>query len=97
MADAHYSRSARRFTSALQVAKLAGVSRSAVSRAFTDGASIAPETREKVMQAAEALGYHVNDLARGLLARRSRLVGRERRYAISCRCAGARSVATYGY
>jgi DNA-binding LacI/PurR family transcriptional regulator len=75
MADAHYSRYARHFTSALQVAKLAGVSRSAVSRAFTDGASIAPETREKVMQAAQALGYHVNDLARGLLARRSRLVG----------------------
>jgi DNA-binding LacI/PurR family transcriptional regulator len=75
MADAHHSRYARHFTSALQVAKLAGVSRSAVSRAFTDGASIAPKTRDKVMQAAQALGYHVNDLARGLLARRSRLVG----------------------
>lgn len=63
------------FVSAQQVAKLAGVSRSAVSRAFTPGASIAADTREKVIQAAAALGYQVNDLARGLLANRSRLVG----------------------
>ena len=66
---------ARRFASAQQVAELAGVSRSAVSRAFTPGASIAAETREKVMRAAAELGYQVNDLARGLLANRSRLVG----------------------
>lgn len=66
---------ARRFVSAQQVAELAGVSRSAVSRAFTPGASIAQETREKVMRAASELGYQVNDLARGLLANRSRLVG----------------------
>lgn len=66
---------ARRFVSAQHVAELAGVSRSAVSRAFTPGASIAPETRDKVMRAATELGYQVNDLARGLLANRSRLVG----------------------
>jgi len=65
----------RGFVSAQQVARLAGVSRSAVSRAFTPGASIAAETREKVMRAAAELGYQVNDLARGLLANRSRLVG----------------------
>lgn len=64
-----------RFVSAEQVAKLAGVSRSAVSRTFTPGASVAPATREKVMRAAEELGYHVNDLARGVLANQSRLVG----------------------
>jgi len=57
------------------VAQRAGVSRSAVSRAFTPGASIAPDTRKKVMEAAAELGYQVNDLARGLLANRSRLVG----------------------
>ena len=65
----------RSFVSAQQVARLAGVSRSAVSRAFTPGASIAAETREKVIEAASQLGYQVNDLARGLLANRSRLVG----------------------
>ncbi|GAB4070339.1 LacI family DNA-binding transcriptional regulator [Ancylobacter sonchi] len=65
----------RGFVSAQQVAERAGVSRSAVSRAFTPGASVSPETREKVMRAAAELGYQVNDLARGLLANRSRLVG----------------------
>lgn len=64
-----------RFVSAEQVAQLAGVSRSAVSRTFTPGASVAPTTREKVLRAAEELGYHVNDLARGVLANQSRLVG----------------------
>ncbi len=64
-----------RFVSARDVADLAGVSRSAVSRAFTPGASVAPETREKIMTAAGHLGYQVNDLARGLLANRSRIVG----------------------
>lgn len=63
------------FVSAQQVADLAGVSRSAVSRTFTPGASVALETREKVLEAATTLGYQVNDLARGLLANRSRLVG----------------------
>ena len=64
-----------RFVSAEQVAQRAGVSRSAVSRTFTPGASVAPATREKVLRAAEELGYHVNDLARGVLANQSRLVG----------------------
>ncbi|MDO7631460.1 MAG: LacI family DNA-binding transcriptional regulator, partial [Loktanella sp.] len=34
------------------VAKRAGVSRSAVSRAFTDGASVSPKMRQKVEKAA---------------------------------------------
>jgi DNA-binding LacI/PurR family transcriptional regulator len=64
-----------RFVSAEQVAQLAGVSRSAVSRTFTPGASVSAATREKVIKAADELGYHVNDLARGVLANQSRLVG----------------------
>ena len=64
-----------RFVSAQEVAERAGVSRSAVSRAFTPGASIAPATLARVQEAADALGYQVNDLARGLLAHRSQLVG----------------------
>jgi DNA-binding LacI/PurR family transcriptional regulator len=55
------------FASAKQVAELAGVSRSAVSRTFTPGASVSPETRRRVVEAAERLGYHVNHLARGLM------------------------------
>jgi DNA-binding LacI/PurR family transcriptional regulator len=55
------------FASAKQVAELAGVSRSAVSRTFTPGASVSEETRQRVLEAAERLGYHVNHLARGLM------------------------------
>ena len=56
----------KRFISALQVAELAGVSRSAVSRTFTAGASVSPRTRAKVLAAAQQLGYQVNHLARCL-------------------------------
>ena len=56
----------RSFVSAQMVADRAGVSRSAVSRTFTDGASVSEATRRKVLEAATALGYHVNHLARGL-------------------------------
>ncbi|MBO0662516.1 LacI family DNA-binding transcriptional regulator [Jiella flava] len=54
------------FVNAKMVAERAGVSRSAVSRTFTDGASVSKATRRKVLEAAEALGYHVNHLARRL-------------------------------
>ncbi|MEP3275635.1 MAG: substrate-binding domain-containing protein [Stappiaceae bacterium] len=64
----------RRFVSASDVARHAGVSRSAVSRTFTEGASVSKETREKVLQSARALGYQVNHLARGLIQSRSNIV-----------------------
>lgn len=60
--------------SAAEVARLAGVSRSAVSRTFTQGASVSDETREKVLAAASQLNYHVNHLARGLSQEKSRPV-----------------------
>ncbi|NDV01077.1 LacI family DNA-binding transcriptional regulator [Pseudoroseicyclus tamaricis] len=63
-----------RQVTALDVARRAGVSRSAVSRTFTDGASVAPDTRDKVLEAAASLGYRVNSLARSLILRRSELV-----------------------
>lgn len=62
------------FASAQEVARLAGVSRSAVSRAFTPGASISPDTRAKVEAAAAELGYHVNHLARGLMRQQTGIV-----------------------
>lgn len=65
---------ARSGVSARDVAEAAGVSRAAVSRAFTPGASIAPQTRAKVMKAAESLGYQVNHLARGLIRAESGIV-----------------------
>lgn len=60
--------------SAQDVADRAGVSRSAVSRTFTPGASVSDATRARVMKAAEELGYHVNHLARGLVRNRSGIV-----------------------
>lgn len=64
----------RTFVSARQVAERAGVSRSAVSRTFTDGASVSATTRGKVLRAAEDLGYHVNHLARSLIQEQSGIV-----------------------
>ena len=61
----------RSFVSAQMVADRAGVSRSAVSRTFTSGASVSDTTRQKVLSAATALGYHVNHLARGLIQDRN--------------------------
>lgn len=66
--------SQRDFVSAEEVAQRAGVSRSAVSRAFTPGASVSEATRQKVLQAAEELGYQVNHLARGLMRNESGIV-----------------------
>jgi DNA-binding LacI/PurR family transcriptional regulator len=57
------------------VAALAGVSTSAVSRAFTDGASVSAKTRSKVEQAARKLGYAPSLIARSLATRRTKLIG----------------------
>jgi len=59
----------------LQVARDAGVSRSAVSRVFTPGASVSAHTREKVLRAADELGYRPNVLARAVITGRSRMIG----------------------
>lgn len=59
---------------AQDVADLAQVSQSAVSRTFTPGASVSEETRRKVLAAAQKLGYRPNALARSLITRRSRIV-----------------------
>jgi len=58
-----------------EVAEQAGVSRSAVSRTFTEGASVSEKTRHKVLTAAESLGYHPNALASSLTTGRTKLIG----------------------
>lgn len=62
-------------TTSADVARLAGVSQSAVSRVFTDGASASAKTSAKVKEAAETLGYRPNRLARSLLTGKSYIVG----------------------
>ena len=59
---------------AQEVARLAQVSQSAVSRTFTPGASVSEETRSKVLVAAKTLGYRPNALARSLITQRSRII-----------------------
>ena len=59
----------------LDVARLAQVSQSAVSRSYTPGASVSADTRARVKDAAKKLGYRPNAIARSLSTRRSRMIG----------------------
>lgn len=56
------------------VARKAGVSTMTVSRALRDGASIASETREKIMKAVEELGYVLDQSAGSLSSKRTGFV-----------------------
>ena len=58
-----------------EVAKRAGVSRSAVSRTFTEGASVSDKMRRRVEKTASELGYIPNALASSLTTGRTRLIG----------------------
>src|SRR5918996_6446512 len=55
-----------------EVAKRAGVSTATVSRVLSRPDVVAPETRKKVMQAVERLGYAPNSAAKNLRTLRSR-------------------------
>jgi LacI family transcriptional regulator len=59
----------------IDVARLAGVSKSTVARALSNGAEINPATREAVLAAARAAGYERNHLAVGMRSGRSGLIG----------------------
>ncbi|NVM77612.1 DNA-binding LacI/PurR family transcriptional regulator [Duganella sp. SG902] len=63
----------RRVTS-YDVALVAGVSQSAVSRCFKPGASVSKSTYARVMQAATLLDYIPNAAARSLITRRSNMI-----------------------
>ncbi len=57
------------------VAEEAGVSQSAVSRAYKEGGSVSKATREKINAAAKKLGYRPNAIARSLISKRSNMIG----------------------
>ncbi|MDB9975402.1 LacI family DNA-binding transcriptional regulator [Candidatus Thioglobus sp.] len=59
----------------LEVAKLAGVSQSAVSRVFTPGASSSKKTNDLVRKAALKLGYRPNIVARSLITGKTKIIG----------------------
>ncbi len=57
------------------VARLAGVSISTVSRVINDSKPVSKEVREKVVEVIKETGYRPNDVARSLVTRRSYLIG----------------------
>ena len=57
------------------VANLAGVGLGTVSRAINGTGYVAPDTKNKVMKAAEELNYTPNELARQLLKKKNHIVG----------------------
>jgi DNA-binding LacI/PurR family transcriptional regulator len=63
-----------RLKTSYDVAIRAGVSQSAVSRCFSGAGSVSPQTRARIVAAADALGYRPNAFASGLVTRRSNLV-----------------------
>ncbi len=69
-----YAKGNRKRATSYDVAKMAGVSQSAVSRVFQDGASASKAMHNRVMTAAGKLGYRPNAIARGLITQRSNMV-----------------------
>lgn len=59
----------------LDVAREAGVSKSAVSRALLGQGEVSEATRERVQGAATRLGYVANGMARGLVSAKTRTIG----------------------
>lgn len=60
--------------SSLDVAKRAGVSQATVSRVLNNSPKVTKETKEKVLQAIEELGYYPNLIARSLVMNKSETI-----------------------
>lgn len=67
------SQAQKRVTS-YDVARIAGVSQSAVSRCFAPGGSVSPSKRERIEKVAKELGFRPNALAQALISKRTNLV-----------------------
>lgn len=57
------------------VAKMAEVSISTVSRVINDSKPVSPEARRRVLRAIDDLGYKPNEIARSLVTKKSNLIG----------------------
>lgn len=66
-----------RVVTSMDVAELAGVSQTSVSRVFNTDSSrgVKQETREKVLAAAKELGYKPNIIARSMISRKTDIIG----------------------
>ncbi len=65
----------RRRPTIIDVAQKAGVSKSTAGRALSGASNVTDEARERVMDAARAVGYERNDLAVGMRSGRTGLLG----------------------
>jgi DNA-binding LacI/PurR family transcriptional regulator len=59
----------------IEVAQLAGVSQSTVSRSFSPESPVAVKTRERILGIANKIGYQPNAMARSLITQKSNIVG----------------------
>ena len=64
----------RRNATSTDVARYAGVSRATVSRCFSNPDSVREDTRKRVMEAANTLGYEPNRVAQMLLTNKSDMI-----------------------
>lgn len=67
--------SARRAPNIRDVAREAGVSYQTVSRVLNDSPNLRPETRARVLEVIDELGYRPNQAARALVTSRSQIIG----------------------
>jgi DNA-binding LacI/PurR family transcriptional regulator len=76
VADASAARepTVKKYASSVDVARMAGVSQSAVSRTFSGATNVSEGTRKKVLEAAKRLDYRPSLIPRIMLTHRSNLV-----------------------
>ncbi len=65
----------RRSPTLEEIAEIAGVSRSTVSRVINAEPNVRPEVRERVWRVVEEMGYHPHAAARSLASNRSQVLG----------------------
>src|SRR5271170_6776137 len=70
-----HSYSAQQPASIKDIARIAGVSHSTVSRALQNSPLVQPDTREEIQRIARDVGYRASAVARGLVTRKTRTIG----------------------
>lgn len=73
--DLKNTQSGKRSYTSEDVAEMAGVSQSTVSRVFAGSANVSEKKRKKILEIAEKLNYQPNAIARGLSTKRTKMIG----------------------
>lgn len=75
MEEPYVSKKRRKQVSSIDVAQKAGVSQATVSRVFSAGSNVSEALKQKVMRAAEELGYYPNYFSSGLSPEATHIIG----------------------